>query len=150
MLNEELFDIDKMKDEIDSEQYVGEDILSAGHACLLPLANSTGMEDSDMFTGEQFVQMDLTLLRSCKPDRWYIVLRNGWRESVGACQERETAQGLGFGVIDMDFLTDDTFKAELDKIMARKGPCSFYVAGKYRWYLADEPDLPCPDADSGV
>ena len=142
MLNEELYDLDKMESEVDAEQYIGEEVLSAGHACILPLANSIGMEDSDMFTGEEFVQMDLTLMRSLKPEKAVLLLRKGWQGSDGANREFEEAVDLGwFLVLDME-LSDhkDDLKLNLEEMLRDFGPMTFYIAGKYRHWKEDATD----------
>ena len=136
MKNEEIYDLDAMADELDAEQYIGEEVLSAGHACILPLANTIGMEDSDMFSPEEFIRMDIAIMESIKPERAVIVLRKGWPQSDGANREMIAAQRLGWRMIDLGMVNVDEFRealAELGSI----GCFTCYVAGPYRHYLPD-------------
>ena len=138
MQNESQYDLDRMEAEVDAEQYVGEDIMQAGHGVILPLANSIGMEDSDLFTGNEFVEMDLTIMRSLKPERSFIVTRPGWETSQGATMELAEAQRLGWGWINLAALEPEEFWVQLKHVLDTMGPCTFYVAGKYRhWATAD-------------
>jgi len=138
MLNEELFDMDLMDDELDREQYVAETIMSAGHGVICPLANSVRIEESNMFTGQEFIDMDMILMRNMVAWRSAIVMRRGWLSSVGANNELQMAESLNWLVLDMEELTDEEFKAQLEQVLATIGPCTMYIAGKYRHYRTDE------------
>jgi len=130
MLNEELYDLDAMENEVDAEQYIGEEILAAGHAPFLPLANSVGMEDSDIFTGAEFVAADLTIIRSLDPSKAAMVMRPGWSNgSEGAAAEYETACELGWVVVDME---SEDLQGWLQMLRDKCGPMTIYVSGKYR------------------
>lgn len=132
MLYEDRYDLDKMEAEVDAEQYIGEKILQSGHASFLPLANSIGMEESDLFTGPEFVGADLTIIRSFDPNKAIMVMRPGWRNgSMGARAEHDLAEELKWGIFDMD-----QYPGQLGEYLAMmlhsRGPLTVYVSGKYR------------------
>lgn len=168
MLYEDRYDLELMEAEVDAECYIGEEILRAGHAPFLPLANSVGMEESDMFVGLEFINADLTIIRNQRPEHSVIVLRQGWHQSEGANLEYATALDCGWGVIDLEEIGTDGFRASLDSLHRTLGPCFIYVAGPYRHWREEfmeikdgeipnsaEKDcnksfLPCPGAGAGV
>ena len=134
MLNEDQYDLDKMDAEVCAETDIGTEIFDAGHSPFLPLANSIPIEESNQFTGQQFVAADLVLVQAIDPDRAFIVLRDGWsNNSEGAALELAMAIKCAWIIYDMEEMTVEELRKELKQLLMRRGPCVGYVAGKYRW-----------------
>ena len=150
MMNEELFDMDKMEYELADEIDVGYEILAAGHAQLLPLQNSIALEETGQFTGAEFIAADLVMIRALNPAHAFMVMRRGWRNgSEGAALERETALQCGWDILDMDEMDMGEFRVHLQFMRKANGACVVYVSGKYRHYK-NLSYSPCPGAGDGV
>lgn len=150
MLYEDRYDLDKMSNEVDAEAFYASLAMETGHIVICPLANTVKIEDMDVFTGEEFVVMDLRLLKALKESQpqVVIVMRRGWlNASQGASEELKEAELLGYIVIFLDDMTDEEFVAETERLKGLYGPIVFYFSGKYRHWLPKVTDSEVLDSE---
>lgn len=91
-----------MSAEVEDEKKWSELVWTSGNMPVAPLCNSVHMEGHPSIAPDSYIDADLALIRRLRGGHDCILMRPGWRTSIGATRERECALNMGLIVLDGD------------------------------------------------